>query len=66
MKLRPENSPSFSAGEKVRIKDGFAELEVIFLAGDGNDRVILLLNFLHRQQQVNTPFRDNKSVNIPP
>ena len=50
----PEKLPSFSAGEKVRIKDGpFAELEAIFLAGDGNERVILLLNFLHRQQQVN-------------
>jgi len=48
--------PAFSVGDKVRIKDGpFSELEAIFLAADGSERVILLLNFLHRQQRIRMP-----------
>lgn len=48
--------PVFSVGDTVRIKDGpFAELEAVFMAIDGNERVILLLNFLHRQQRIRMP-----------
>lgn len=46
----------FLAGEKVRITSGpFAEIEGVFLTMDGEARVILLLNFLQRQQRVHLP-----------
>ncbi|WP_455231055.1 transcription/translation regulatory transformer protein RfaH [Geopseudomonas aromaticivorans] len=41
------------SGDKVRINQGpFAELEAIFLSMDGNERVVLLMNILHREQKV--------------
>lgn len=44
------------SGDKVRINDGaFAELEAIFLSMDGNERVVLLMNILHREQKVRVP-----------
>lgn len=47
---------SLEAGEKVRINKGpFAELDAIFLSMDGNERVILLMNLLHREQKVRVP-----------
>lgn len=43
-------------GDNVRINDGpFAEFEAVFLAMEGDERVILLMNFLHREQQVSLP-----------
>lgn len=43
-------------GDKVRIDHGpFAELEAIFLSMDGNERVVLLMNILHREQKVRVP-----------
>lgn len=43
-------------GQVVRIVDGpFAELEAIFLSMDGDERVVLLLNFLQREQKVRFP-----------
>lgn len=43
-------------GDKVRINQGpFAELEAIFLSMDGNERVVLLMNILHREQKVRVP-----------
>lgn len=48
--------PVLQQGENVRITDGsFAELDAIFLAMDGDERVLLLLNLLNRQQQVRVP-----------
>lgn len=45
-----------SVGEKVRINDGpFTDLEAIFMAMDGEERVVLLLNFLQREQKVLMP-----------
>ncbi|WP_028240731.1 transcription/translation regulatory transformer protein RfaH [Stutzerimonas azotifigens] len=47
-----------NAGEKVRIKGGaFAEVEAIFLAMDGQERVVLLLNILQREHQIRMPLR---------
>ena len=37
------------------IEGGFAELDAIFVAMDGEQRVILLLNMLNRQQQISMP-----------
>lgn len=52
----PDTQELFAAGEKVRIDRGpFAELEGIFLAMDGDQRVVLLLNFLRREQKVFMP-----------
>lgn len=46
----------FEAGDKVHINHGaFAELEAIFLSMDGNERVVLLMNILHREQKVRVP-----------
>lgn len=47
---------SLAAGDRVCITDGpFAELEAIFLAMDGEERVVLLMNFLHREQKIRLP-----------
>ena len=48
--------PALEAGDSVRITEGgFAELDAIFVAMDGEQRVILLLNMLNRQQQISMP-----------
>jgi len=48
--------PALEAGDSVRIAEGgFAELEAIFIAMDGEQRVLLLLNMLSRQQQISVP-----------
>lgn len=46
----------FVRGEQVRVVQGpFAELDALFLAMDGNQRVILLINILQREQNVSAP-----------
>jgi len=53
---QPVASLALSPGERVRITSGpFAELEAVFLTMDGNERVVLLLNFLQREQKVRLP-----------
>ncbi len=48
--------PQLVSGEPVRINDGpFAELQAIYLGMDGDERVVVLLNFLQREQQVSLP-----------
>lgn len=48
--------PYFRAGDRVVITSGsFAGIEAIFLAGDGEERVVLLLSILRREHQVNFP-----------
>ena len=47
---------TFNPGDKVTILDqGFAGIESIFLAMDGEERVILLINLMNRQQQISLP-----------
>lgn len=47
---------ALEAGDSVRITEGgFAELDAIFVAMDGEQRVILLLNMLNRQHQISMP-----------
>lgn len=49
-------SQILESGDKVRIDNGpFADLEAIFLSMDGNERVVLLMNILHREQKVRVP-----------
>lgn len=43
--------PYLKPGERVLITDGcFADVEAIFIANDGDERVVLLMNILHRDQ----------------
>lgn len=43
-------------GVAVKFNGGaFAELEAIFLTMDGDERVVLLMNFLQREQSVSVP-----------
>ena len=52
----PTPSPLLESSDKVRLNNGpFAELEAIFLSMDGNERVVLLMNILHREQKVRVP-----------
>ncbi|WP_177345199.1 transcription/translation regulatory transformer protein RfaH [Pseudomonas sp. CC6-YY-74] len=47
---------ALESGDGVRITEGgFAELDAIFVAMDGEQRVILLLNMLNRQHQISMP-----------
>jgi transcriptional antiterminator RfaH len=48
--------PCFRPGERVLITEGcFAQLEAIFVAGDGAERVMLLLSILQREQTLSFP-----------
>lgn len=48
--------PALKAGDSVHITEGgFAELDAIFVAMEGERRVILLLDLLNRQQQISMP-----------
>ncbi|MEB0146552.1 transcription/translation regulatory transformer protein RfaH [Pseudomonas sp. CCC2.2] len=48
--------PELKPGDNVRITEGgFAELNAVFMAIDGEERVILLINLLNRQQQISLP-----------
>ena len=47
---------TFNTGDKVTILDqGFAGIESIFMTMDGEERVILLINLMNRQQQISLP-----------
>ncbi len=51
--LGRQAEPVFHAGEKVRIADGpFAELDGIFQCFDGEERAIVLLQIMQRQQKI--------------
>jgi transcriptional antiterminator RfaH len=46
----------FACGERVRINEGpFVELEAIFLAMEGEQRVVLLMTLLQREQRISMP-----------
>ncbi len=54
-----EGAPLLRPGEAVRITSGpLADMDAIFLAMDGEQRVLLLLNLLNRQQRVPVPLLD--------
>ncbi len=53
-----EAQPLFVPGNAVTVTDGpFRDLEAIFSKADGEERAIILLNMLQRQQQVSVPVR---------
>jgi transcriptional antiterminator RfaH len=53
-------------GDRVRITDGpFSDIEAIFVAKDGHERVALLLNVLQREQRLSFPVASiRKSASI--
>jgi transcriptional antiterminator RfaH len=54
--LAPSAQAAFQQGEAVRITaEGFNDVEAIFLAADGDERAVILLNLLHREQKVTLP-----------
>lgn len=55
--------PFLKPGERVRIAEGaFAHLEAIFVARDGDERVVLLLNILQKDQQLSFPVGSVRKV----
>lgn len=49
-------APLFKKGDKVRITEGcFQQLEAVVTATKGEDRVILLLNLFHQEQNLEFP-----------
>ena len=45
--------PALVPGDRVQVKVGeFADMEAIFVSKDGQERVMLLLNLLNRDQQI--------------
>ncbi len=60
-------SQSLRCGDRVRITEGpFSDLEAIFMRPDGDERAILLLNLLHREQQLKVPLRAIKASDTRP
>jgi len=54
--LAPPPKVPFQQGEAVRITaEGFNDVEAIFLTADGDERAVILLNLLHREQKVTLP-----------
>ncbi|MXR29634.1 transcription/translation regulatory transformer protein RfaH [Pseudomonas sp. PICF6] len=46
----------FNVGDNVRILDsGLSEIDAVFMAMEGEERVILLINMLNRQRQISVP-----------
>jgi len=60
---QPLVTPLLAPGENVRINEGpFAELEGVFLGMTGEERAIVLINFLHREHRVGLPLNAVKSL----
>lgn len=54
----PPEKPHFQPGERVQLHGGsFNELEAIFVSADGEERSVILLNLLAREQKVRVPTR---------
>ena len=46
----------FKPGDKVTVRnEGFTGLDSIFMCMDGEERVILLINLMNRQQKISLP-----------
>jgi transcriptional antiterminator RfaH len=59
----PVREPYLKPGDHVRITEGaFSQLEAIFLANDGEERVVLLLNILQSEQRVSFPLSSVRKV----
>jgi len=55
-RVQPAPQPALQPGDRVCITSGsFAELDAIFLAMDGEERVVLLMSLLHRKHRLSMP-----------
>ncbi|MBE7377028.1 transcription/translation regulatory transformer protein RfaH [Pseudomonas lopnurensis] len=57
---QPQGTPAaaFKPGERVQISGGsFSDIEAIFVSSDGEERSVILLNLLQREQKVRVPTR---------
>jgi len=55
-----QNTPArpFTPGDRVQLSGGsFSEIEAIFVSSDGEERSVILLNLLQREQKVRVPTR---------
>lgn len=60
--LKTAGVPLFSEGTPVTITQGpFKDLDAIFCKADGEERAIILLNLLHRQQELKVPIKALKA-----
>lgn len=56
------NKPLFEEGGKVTVSDGpFKDMDAVFCKVDGEERAIILLTILHREQQIRIPLQQLKS-----
>jgi transcriptional antiterminator RfaH len=52
----PPVEARYASGERVRINDGpFVDVEAIFMAMEGEQRVLLLMKLLQREQKISMP-----------
>ena len=49
------NAVRFAEGEAVRVRTGDSEVQAIFLCEDGDERAVILLNLLQREQRISLP-----------
>lgn len=55
--------PYLKPGARVQITEGaFSQLEAIFVASDGIERVVLLLNILHTDQKLSFPLQSVRKL----
>ena len=53
--LAPTEPARFAQGETVLVKTGTSDIQAIFLCDDGEERAVILLNLLQREQKVSLP-----------
>ena len=53
--LGATTSGTFAQGDTVMIRAGGTELQAIFLSEDGDERAVILLNLLQREQRISLP-----------
>jgi transcriptional antiterminator RfaH len=62
---QPPRVPLLQPGERVRITEGcFSDLEAIYVANDGGERVVLLMKILHREQSLSFPLASIRKVRL--
>lgn len=55
--------PYLRPGERVRITEGaFSHIEAIFIAADGDERVVLLLGLLQKDQEMSFPLQSVRKL----
>lgn len=51
----PTPAAAFVQGERVLVKTGNSDLQAIFLSNDGEERAVILLNLMQREQRITLP-----------